>query len=188
MNPRIGGAAAALLAATLVLSGCTDSTQDAPDSAGPSATSSAGAISVDDLVQLGIASANAGETDQAKATFENVLALDPGNAFANYNLGVLAQQNGDADAAMGYYDKAIETDPAFTSAMYNKAILLEDADQDAAVALYRQIVSLDDQAATAYYRLSSLLEAQGDAAGAAEARERALAIDPTLTDAPASDE
>ena len=112
-----------------------------------------------------------------------MLAIDPGNTLANYNLGVLAQQAGDDATALSYYDAALETDPNFTSAMYNKAIILEPTDPDAAIALYEQIVSINDQAATAYYRLSLLLEAKGDTAGAQEARDKALAIDPSLVDA-----
>ena len=91
-----------------------------------------GTVSIADLLQLGIASAQAGDIEQAVATFETVLAVEPGNAFANYNLGVLAQQAGDTAAAIAYYDAAIATDPNFTSAMYNKAILLEESDPDAA--------------------------------------------------------
>jgi tetratricopeptide (TPR) repeat protein len=180
MKKRTTAIAALAVAASLALAGCTADPSDGPSA---SSSSAPGTVSVADLLQLGIASAQAGDIDQARATFETVLAVEPGNAFANYNLGVLAQQEGDTAAAIAYYDAAIATDPNFTSAMYNKAILLEASDPDAAIELYRQIVSINDQAATAYFRLSLLLEAQGDTAGATEARDKALAIDPSLADA-----
>jgi tetratricopeptide (TPR) repeat protein len=181
MEHRIG-LIGALLAASLLLAGCTGDPAASPSNS-PAPTQTTAGISIDDLLQLGIASAQAGDVEQAEATFKNVLAIDPGNALANYNLGVLAQQQGDNEAALVYYDAALETDPNFTSAMYNKAIILEETDADAAIELYEQIVSINDQASTAYFRLSLLLEAQGDTAGAQQARDAALAIDPSLADA-----
>lgn len=183
MKRRIGVMATTLVAASILLTGCFADTSDDGATPDATATSAPGTVSVADLLQLGISSAQAGEFEQAKSTFQTVLAVEPGNAFANYNLGVLAQQDGEDDAAIGYYDAALSTDPNFTSAMYNKAILLEASDPDAATALYEQIVGIDDQAATAYYRLSLLREAAGDDAGATDARDAALALDPTLADA-----
>ncbi len=178
--PLVGGA----LAASLLLAGCT---APAPSATTPAPqASSSGSVSVANLLQLGIAAAQSGDTAQATATFKTVLAVDPGNALANYNLGVLAHQAGDTASAMKFYDAALKTDPNFTSAMYNKAIILEATDPNAAIGLYQKIVGINPKAATAFYRLSVLLEKKGDKAGAKDARDQAIALDPSLASQPGS--
>ena len=70
------------------------------------------------------------------ATFQDVLAVDPSNVYANYDLGVIAQSNGDSPEAISYYNKALAANTTYTPAMYNEAILLENA---AAAAGHRRV-------------------------------------------------
>ena len=148
-------AAATVLALTATLAaGCggndnqrTDAEADASTAAAASAT----------LVQKGLDELAAGDTAAAKATFENVVALDPDNVYGNFNLGVIAQQAGDDPSAMAAYDVALATDDAFAPALYNKAILTESSDLEAAVALYRRAVEADPTMAAAFMRLGFAL-------------------------------
>ena len=143
-----------------------------------------GADAVARLIDEGIGQANAGQFAEAATTFNNVLAIDPNNKFALYNLGVLAQRRNDTAAALGYYDKALASDAAYTPALFNKAILLEPTSRDQAIALYEKIVGINPKASTAYLRLATLYAAAGQADKAAAARAKATEIDPSLATPP----
>ncbi|WGD37874.1 tetratricopeptide repeat protein [Lysinibacter sp. HNR] len=161
----------------LGLSAC--STPAEPE-AEPSASASAERDAVNELINIGIAEANANKISEAESTFKNVLALDPGNYFVLYDLGVLEQSKGNNNQALSYYDQALETNPDYTPALYNKAIIVEESNPQEAISMYEKIVGLDDQASTAYYHLSQLYAAEGNQNKAQEARDKALELQPSL--------
>ncbi|WGD38228.1 tetratricopeptide repeat protein [Lysinibacter sp. HNR] len=167
------------LALGVGLAACTST--DSPTSEATTAASGSENSAVQDLLNLGISEASENKVTEAQNTFNNVLALEPGNYFALYNLGVIAQNAGNNDEAISYYDQALSSNASYTPAMYNKAIIIEATDQKQAISLYEEIVGIDDQAATAYYRLSVLYEDQGDTQKADAARAKAVELDPTLT-------
>lgn len=116
----------------------------------------------------------------ATKTFEQVLALDPGNKLAWYNLGVIAQHDDNTDAARTAYDNSLKTDPAFESALYNKAILLGSSDTDQAIAILQRIVAANPKAATAYLQLGQDQLKKGQDSEAKDAFGRAVRTDPSL--------
>lgn len=129
------------------------------------------------LLKQGIEQGQAGKADEAKATFEKVVALQGDNKFAWFNLGYLAQSRGLASEAVANYDKALEIDDSYRPAMFNKAILLEREKPDEALALYRKIVDADKAASTAYLRLGLMLDKRNDQKGARTAFTSAIAVD-----------
>ncbi|MFB9236003.1 tetratricopeptide repeat protein [Plantactinospora siamensis] len=135
------------------------------------------------LLKQGIEQGQAGQADQAKATFEKVVSLQGDNKFAWFNLGYLAQSRNATDEAIADYDKALAIDGAYRPAMYNKAMLLEGQKPDDAVALYRKIIDADSHASTAYLRLGLMLVKQDDADGARDAFKAAVKLDPKLASA-----
>lgn len=52
-----------------------------------------------------------GDVQSARAAFARVLAVDPKNADAYFNLGAIAESQGDFRAALNYYQKASESNP-----------------------------------------------------------------------------
>jgi tetratricopeptide (TPR) repeat protein len=62
-------------------------------------------------IVLGQALFERGQPDEARATFETALALDPENLIALRQLGDIARVSGDLDAARGWYHKLLEVDP-----------------------------------------------------------------------------
>ncbi|HEY9871178.1 MAG TPA: tetratricopeptide repeat protein, partial [Candidatus Obscuribacterales bacterium] len=52
-----------------------------------------------------------GNTAAAERLFRRVLALDPRNGDANFNLGAILESRGDLDAALKYYKAALEASP-----------------------------------------------------------------------------
>ncbi len=190
-SSRLARATAVIVAGAsigLATSACTSSSTPSPTSS-DAASASASAAQVAKLLQQGVDQATQQKTDDAVATFNSVLAIDPNNKYALYNLGLIAQNRNDTANATSYYDRAIKSDPSYTPAMYNKAIILEASNLDGAVALYEKIVQINPNASTAWYRLSLAYERQGQADKATDAKAKALALDPSLagsTPAPAT--
>jgi tetratricopeptide (TPR) repeat protein len=136
-----------------------------------------------DLLNLGVEQGQAGNFDEAKATFEKVLAAEANNKFAWFNLGFIAQSRNQADEAVSNYDKALEADASYKPALYNKAIALEGKDPATSMEIYRKVVSIDDKSSTAYLRLGMLLSQSGDDAEAQDAFDAATRLDSGLASA-----
>jgi Tfp pilus assembly protein PilF len=166
------------LAATLA-AGCSSDEKPGADSKSEPAASAPASTA---LVKKGLAELTAGNAAAAKVTFENVLAIDPHNAYAHYNLGVIAQQDGRDKAAMASYDAALADDDAFAPALYNKAILTEGSDLDAAVDLYRRAVDADPKMAAAHMRLGFALIHLGKTAEGEEHLGKGVSLDPSMAD------
>ena len=111
---------------------------------------------------------------------DNVLALDPANLYAHYNLGLIAQRRGEEAAALRAYDQALEADPDFGPALYNKGILTEGSDLDAAVELYRRAVEADPNFAPAFMRLGFALIHLGRRDEGATYLEKGVGLDPSM--------
>jgi Tfp pilus assembly protein PilF len=190
LRSRVHSAAGVVLAITIAasLAGCSSSSKKSSSpsttvigSAG-NAASSAAAVQV--LLKQGINQAQAKMYDQAVTTFNNVLAIDPNNVYALYNLGVINQTQNNTTAALDYYSRAVTADSTYTPAMYNKAIILESTDLNAALTLYKQIVAINPKASTAWLRMAFIYAKQGQPALANAARAKAVSLDPTLAKYP----
>jgi tetratricopeptide (TPR) repeat protein len=136
--------------------------------------------SVAALLQAAIEQARRKDWPAATRTFHSVLAIDPRNVYALYDLGVIDETNNKAAQALAHYDQALAVNDRYTPAMYNKAILLEGSRPTEAIALYRRIVAINPQAATAYLRMAFIDAEQGALTQAKAADARAIAIDPSL--------
>jgi Tfp pilus assembly protein PilF len=186
LRSKVHSAAGVVLAITMAasLAGCSSSSKK---SSSPSTTAIAGAgnaansaAAVQVLLKQGINQAQAKMYDQAVTTFNNVLAIDPNNVYALYNLGVINQTQNNTTAALDYYSRAVTADSTYTPAMYNKAIILESTDLNAALALYKQIVAINPKASTAWLRMAFIYAKQGQPALANAARAKAVSLDPSL--------
>jgi tetratricopeptide (TPR) repeat protein len=154
-------------------------TRPAPAPAG-STTATDEAARVTALLQAGIQQARQKNWAAATTTFQGVLAIDPKNVYALYDLGVAAQTNNDDSHALSYYDQALLANGKYTPAMYNKAILLEASRPRQAIALYNQIIAISPRASTAYLRMAFVEAELGDQAQARVADAKAVALDPSL--------
>ncbi|HEX3957639.1 MAG TPA: tetratricopeptide repeat protein [Trebonia sp.] len=170
----------AIIAATAAA--CTSSpsaSSSPPGKGGP--TASTDAAQVPSLLQTGIAQTSQQNWSAATTTFDNVLAIDPTNVYANYDLGVIAQTNGNSAGAISYYNKALAANTAYTPAMYNEAILLESTQPAQAIAVYQKVVSIDPKASTAYLRMALVQAEQGDTTDAKANDAKAVKIDSALS-------
>lgn len=67
------------------------------------------------IAQLGIAYADAGNLEQATATLNRAVILDPNNAQHYFNLAVIAERMKDRPRAIELYERALETDAVYGS-------------------------------------------------------------------------
>ncbi|AZK96992.1 MULTISPECIES: tetratricopeptide repeat protein [Streptomyces] len=137
-------------------------------------------IRTDALLESGLLHFRHRDLPQAKAAFEHVLALDPENKLAWYNLGVLAQDQGRRSDAHRAYDAALKADSAYPSALFNKALLLKASDPDKALGLLRRAVAADPKASTAHFHIGEILARKGREDEARNAYHRAVGLDPAL--------
>lgn len=122
-----------------------------------------------------------GNTAKATTKFREVVAIDPKNKLAYYNLALIEQNANDVTAAETDYRKTIAIDPNYAPALYNLGIIRADAGTPVeAIDLYRKATVADPGFARAYLNLGLLLFDNGDKTGAATALSKAVQLDPTL--------
>jgi tetratricopeptide (TPR) repeat protein len=136
---------------------------------------------VTSLLQTGLTQANKKNWSAATTTFLKVLAINPTNVYADYDLGWIAQSRGNSNEAISYYTKCLAANASYTPAMYNEAILLESSHPQQAIAMYQKIVGVDPKASSAYLRLALVQAEQGDTAAAKANDAKAVSIDPALS-------
>jgi tetratricopeptide (TPR) repeat protein len=152
-----------------------------PSGKGAPASLTNGSGQVNSLLQTGLTQADKKNWSAATSTFRKVLAINPANVYANYDLGWIAQSRGNSDEAISYYTKCLAANAAYTPAMYNEAILLESSHPHQAIAMYQKIVSVDPKASSAYLRMALVQAEQGDTAAAKANDAKAVSIDPALS-------
>lgn len=132
------------------------------------------------LLQAGIKEQQKGDSNAARQLFEQVLAKQPNNFYAHYNLGVLDQQAKDNASALREYGTALTINPSYVPAMFNEATIFASTDPALAIATYRRVVALQPKAPTAYLNLGLLEAAHGELAQGIRDLNTALHQDPTL--------
>jgi tetratricopeptide (TPR) repeat protein len=134
-----------------------------------------------DALNRGLQAHAAGKLDDAAKAYFDVLAKDPANKFAYFNLGEIAQRQNRTVAAESYYRLALEQDPKMTSALFNLAIVRTAVgDTKEAVDLYRRAVAADPSFAAAHFNLGLLLRQLGQTAEAQTELAAAQRLDAKL--------
>jgi tetratricopeptide (TPR) repeat protein len=163
------------------LSHSTAATSSSPSGKGAPASLTNGSSQVNSLLQTGLAQADKKNWSAATTAFLKVLAINPADVYADYDLGWIAQSRGNSNEAISYYTKCLAANAAYTPAMYNEAILLESSHPQQAIAMYQKIVSVDPKASSAYLRLALVQAEQGDTTAAKANDAKAVSIDPALS-------
>jgi len=134
-----------------------------------------------DALARGIAAHNANKLDEATKDYFEVLAKDPKNKFAFYNLGQIARVQNRLAIAEGYYRLSLETDPNYGPALFGLGAVRQafGAVQDA-IDLYRKDVGIEPNNAAAHYNLGILLRIQGKTGEGDAEIAKALQLDPKL--------
>jgi tetratricopeptide (TPR) repeat protein len=97
-----------------------------------------------------------GKYSDAAQLYQQVIATQPDNLYAQYDLGVVRQATSDSVGALSAYGAALTINPKYVPALYNEATIYATTDPVLAISLYRQIVALQPTAPTAYLNLGFL--------------------------------
>jgi tetratricopeptide (TPR) repeat protein len=108
----------------------------------------------------------AGETDAAERFYHHVLKTCPNHAEANHNLGIISMQRGKFPEGVAYFKRAFEADRSRD--LYRRS--------------YSRSLAMSGEA-NAWLLRGNLLTEEGKFSQAIESFERAIALDPALSDA-----
>jgi len=119
-------------------------------------------VDVDSLNALGIAYAQAGRADSARAIFERLLVMNPSSAIPLENLGLLALERGDLVTAKRHFERAAQLDPRSSRAQAGLGnVALKGGDRAAAVDAWKRAVQLDPRNYDALYNVGNALARDG---------------------------
>lgn len=122
--------------------------------------------------------------ETALAAYDGAIRADPSNSAALRSAGSLAEAEGQLERARSYFQRAVDVDP-FNPATVTAAATFElrHSGAEAARDLLEAAVARTPGQATLWTPLGDARQVLGDVAGAIEAYERALSLDPTIAKA-----
>ena len=140
--------------------------------------------SVPILTLQGACHASLSEFDLAINSFQRVLAIDPSDPNAQYNLATVYRNRGDLNLALEGYERTLQFDQNHVDALNDMGVVLNDCGRPESAATYlREALSLDPDFFPAYNNLALSQTAMGNTAEARDSWARALAINPDFVDA-----
>jgi tetratricopeptide (TPR) repeat protein len=125
-----------------------------------------------------------GRLQAAEQLYRQILAAQPDNATALYNLGLVFKDQGQRDEAACCWRRAAQLQPDQAATHNNLGNILREQGQfDEAVACFRRAIELQPGVARFHYNLGNALRDQEKLAEAAAAYRRALALAPDYAEA-----
>jgi tetratricopeptide (TPR) repeat protein len=136
------------------------------------------------LRPLGMALAEAGRKEEARETWQRVLAVDPSDYDGHNNLGVLLQEAGRLGEAIESLRRAANIDPRNASALNNLGVALAEARRlEESVACYRRALALAPDFTIAWNNMGNALRGMGQSEEAAVALKTAIRLRPDYAEA-----
>jgi tetratricopeptide (TPR) repeat protein len=162
----------AVVAVALALAACSSGDSK------PKATPTPDAAS---LLQQGLDAHVAGDLDTAIAAYNAVLASEPQNKYAQFNLGLIDQSRGNLDSAENHYRLAISADPEYVPALFNLATVRTALAYPLdAISLYRRAIAVQENYAGAHLNLGLLLRQIGLTDESDAEIAQAVELDPSI--------
>jgi len=128
---------------------------------------------------LAIVQSRTGRDEEALASYDRVLALDPRNAMVLSNRGNVLHQLGRHEEALASYEAALQLDPGNAGTLLNRAVALRALQRTAdAVASCEAAIALKPDHAEAHFARGNALMELGEFETALASYERAVAIKP----------
>lgn len=136
------------------------------------------------LIDKAVALHRAGQIDEARKAYKDVLAAIPRHPDALHLLGIIAFQSGDNDEALSLVDKAIAANGSTSSFHSTRGNVLQTLGRyDAAVKSFDKAIALRSDYAVAYSNRGAALRKLGRAAEAVTSCDKAIALAPDLAEA-----
>ncbi len=152
---------------------------DQSDSSQPPQTTT-----VAEALALALRHHEAGDSEQAEAIYQQILAAHPQHVDALHLSGVLALQSGRCQLAARLLERAITGNPDFAEAHYNLANTLRELEQyEDAVAAYQRALELKPDFVEAHINLASILHDLGRLDEAEASYRRAIGVQPNVPEA-----
>ncbi len=115
----------------------------------------------------------------ARALWEALIACDPADATARYQIALAWHDEGNLTEAARWYERQLEQAPNFYKAAFNLGIARMDAgDANGAVAALMRAAQIDSRLAKTFMALGTAQRRAGDGAAAARSFLRAQELDP----------
>jgi protein O-mannosyl-transferase len=125
-----------------------------------------------------------GDLPRARSLLMEAHRLSPCYAYVQLNLSAVEAREGRIPASLAWADEAVRCNPGLALARGERAAALERLGRvDEALAEYRATTAIDAVNSGAWLAQGRLLEGRGEWQDAARAFDRALAADPTSSDA-----
>lgn len=125
-----------------------------------------------------------GQSQQAIASFEQAIEIDPGAVDSYYYLGVILQGQHNFLRAAECFAKALACNSDFFEARYRRAVCLHLlGDLEAAIAQYQILQESQPENTEVYSAFGGALQAKGDLDGASDKFQKALRLCPQSADA-----
>ena len=133
------------------------------------------------MLEKGLQEQIAGNTSDAQSCYEAVIAKDPQNKIALYDLGLIYDNAGETTKAETQYREALAIDPKYDPALYNLGRLTaQTGDTAGAVSLYLRTIASNPKDAKAHFNLGLLYRSQGKTSQGNAEVQTAVGLDPTL--------
>ncbi len=137
-------------------------------------------MSAKELLSQALALHGENRLDEAAVHYREVLAIEPDNLQARFNLATIFHSGGDLSGAIANYRRVLELEPGNCQVLYHLANALKDqGSKEEAAGLYHQILALDHAFTEAHYNLGILHYQQGEYELAKACYREALNIDPS---------
>ena len=139
---------------------------------------------VQGLLQKAVPLHQAGQWQEAKNLYRNILAIEPGHADAHHLLGLIARQSGNNEAAVKLISEAIRENPCEAAYHNNLGNALKDLGRlDDAVESYHAALAINPDFAAAHSNLGAALKGQGRLEDAVASLRKAIELNPDLANA-----
>jgi uncharacterized membrane protein YjgN (DUF898 family) len=136
------------------------------------------------LFNLGLAYGNAGQYEEAIASYKEAIRIKPDDADAHYNLGVTYGESGQYEEAIASYKEVLRIKPDDADAHYNLGYVYRELGQyEEAIASFKKSIRIKPDDADAHYNLGVAYDESGQYEEAIASYKEVLRIKPDDADA-----
>lgn len=141
-------------------------------------------MSIEQAIDFAMGHHNAGDLQQAKKIYEQVLQIDPNQPVVLHLLGVIAHQINDNTTAFDLISKALTIQPDYAEAHSNLGLVLDQLGRsEEAISSYRKAIAINSENADSHCNLGNTLMALGQLHEAMASYKKALVINPQFVEA-----